>query len=177
MDWYLTAVTNHPIYTAIIQFALLGTLGELVSCWEAQKSFKYPFTFAMTLWKMVVWSVLAVAIKYAFVGITGFMTALMEHGLLPQMERGTIVYAFTKSVMANLQFGVTLVVLHRVLDNLVLKKKNWSNLDKGMLSLLWFWIPAHTITFSLPHDYQIGLAAVWSVVLGFILGGFNRHKH
>jgi hypothetical protein len=126
---------------------------------------------------MVVWSILAVGIKYAFVGINGFMTALMEHGLLPQMERGTIVYAFTKSVMANLQFGVTLVVLHRVLDNLVLKKKNWSNLDKGMLSLLWFWIPAHTVTFSLPHDYQIGLAAVWSVVLGFILGGFNRHKH
>jgi hypothetical protein len=40
--------------------------------------------------------------------------------------------------------------------------------------MIWFWIPAHTITFSLPTDFQIGLAALWSVVLGVILGFFNR---
>jgi hypothetical protein len=176
MNWYLNAVMTHPIYTAIVQFAILGTLGEIVSRWIIQKSMKYPFTLAMTLWKMVVWSILAVCIKYAFVGINGFVIALMEHGMLPVMEKGTIGFAFSKSALVNIQFGLFLVIFHRILDNLVLKVKNWSNLDKGMLSLLWFWIPAHTVTFSLPPDFQIGLAALWSVVLGFILGSFNRKK-
>ncbi len=174
MNLYIELVKAHPILMAVIQFAILGTLGEIISKLIVQKSFKYPFSFVMTLWKMVVWSILAICIKYAFVGINGFVIAIMEHGMLPQMEVGSIGFAFTKSVMINLQFGLLLVIFHRILDNLVLKIKNWNNLDKGMLSLIWFWIPAHTVTFSLPVDYQIGLAALWSVVLGFILGMFNR---
>jgi hypothetical protein len=174
MNWYIELVTAHPILTAIVQFAILGTLGEIVSRLIVQKSMKYPFTLWLTLWKMVVWSILAVCIKYAFVGINGFVLALMEHGMLPVVEKGTIGFAFFKSALVNLQFGLFLVIFHRVLDNLVVSTKNWKNLDKGMLSLIWFWIPAHTVTFSLPMDFQIGLAALWSVVLGFILGMFNR---
>ena len=174
MNWYIQAVTAHPIYMAIIQFAILGTLGEIISKMIVLKSSKYPFSFAVTLWKMFVWSILAVCIKYAFVGINGFVIALIDHGMLPQMKPGTIAFAFAKSALVNLQFGLFLVIFHRILDNLIAKPKNWSNLHKGMLSLIWFWIPAHTVTFSLPPHYQIGLAALWSVVLGFILGTFNR---
>jgi len=68
------------------------------------------------------------------------------------------------------------VLMHRLLDNMVAGVKNWANLDKGFMSLLWFWIPAHTVTFSLPKPYQIGLAALWSVALGVILGFYNRQK-
>jgi hypothetical protein len=32
-----------------------------------------------------------------------------------------------------------------------------------------FWIPAHTITFLLPPDYQVLFAAVLSIILGLIL--------
>ena len=174
MNWYVELVKAHPILTAIVQFAILGTVGDIIAKLIIQKNWKYPFSLVMTLWKMVVWSILAVCIKYAFIGINGFVVALMEHGLLPQMALGTIGFAFAKSALVNLQFGLFLVLFHRILDNLVLTEKNWKNLDKGMLSLLWFWIPAHTVTFSLPTDFQIGLAAVWSVVLGFILGIFNR---
>jgi uncharacterized membrane-anchored protein len=74
----------------------------------------------------------------------------------------------------NLQFGLFLVIMHRVLDNLPEKQKNWKNLDKSMYSLLWFWIPAHTVTFMVPTDLRIGLAAIWSIALGLILGFFNR---
>jgi hypothetical protein len=174
MNWYIELVTSRPILSAMVQFAILGTLGEIVSKWMVQKSFKYPFSLGLTLWKMVVWAILAVGIKYAFVGINGFVQDLIDHNMLPYMEQGTVGFAFAKSVLINLQFGLFLVIFHRVLDNLVVKVKNWKNLDKGMLSLLWFWIPAHTITFSLPKDYQIGLAALWSIALGFILGMFNR---
>jgi hypothetical protein len=174
MNWYILAVKAHPIYMAIIQFAILGTLGEIISKMLVNKSSKYPFSFLVTLWKMEVWGILAVCIKYAFVGINGFVIVLMEHGLLPQMQPGSVAFAFAKSALVNIQFGLFLVIFHRILDNVIVKEKNWKNLDKGMLSLLWFWIPAHTVTFSLPVDYQIGLAALWSVVLGFILGSFNR---
>lgn len=174
MQWYINMVKTYPILTAIVQFAILGTLGEVISRMMINKRSRYPFTTGQTLWKMMVWSILAVCIKYAFVGINGFVEALIGHNLLPQMEPGGIPFAFAKSVLVNLQFGLFLVIFHRVLDNLALTHKNWRNLDKGMLSLLWFWIPAHTVTFSLPVDFQIGLAALWSVVLGFILGSFNR---
>ena len=177
MQWYISSVQAHPILTAIIQFAILGTLGEAVSKWLINKKITWPFNFKLTLWKMVVWSILAVGIKYAFTGMSGFIKALIEHDMLPQaIATSTFWSAFAKSVATNLQFGFFLVIFHRFLDNLPLKEKNWANLDKGMLCMIWFWIPAHTITFTLPNDFQIGLAALWSVVLGIILGFFNRKK-
>jgi hypothetical protein len=87
---------------------------------------------------------------------------------------GSFGYAFSYQLLMNLQFGLTLVIIHRVLDNLVEKVKNWKNMDKSMYSLLWFWIPAHTVTFMMPDSLRIGLAAVWSVALGLILGFYNR---
>lgn len=169
---YVTAVKSYPIPMAMIQFAILGTLGEIVSKWLINKSFKYPFSFMISLWKMLEWAILAVGIKYAFQGFGGYTDRLIEHGYLPPMTG--LAYAFTLSALMNLQFGVLLVLIHRVLDNLPLKTKNWKNLDKGLYSLLWFWIPAHTLTFMLAPDYRIGLAALWSVFLGLILGFFNR---
>jgi len=158
----------------MLQFAILGTLGEIISKWVVQKSFKYPFSALMTLWKMLVWAVLAVGIKYAFKGFTGFVETLIHSGLWPALEPGSFGYAFSISAMMNLQFGLFLVIMHRVLDNIPEKHKNWHNLHKSMYSLLWFWIPAHTVTFMMPDALRIGLAAVWSLALGLILGFYNR---
>ncbi|MBN2828868.1 MAG: hypothetical protein JXR56_00945 [Candidatus Cloacimonetes bacterium] len=177
MNWYITAVKAHPIYMAMIQFAILGTLGEFISKWISAKKFFFPFTPLITIWKMIEWAFLAVLIKAVFVGYSeGLIPGLQNHvpAFLPQAEKGTFLFAFMVSTLMNLQFGMTLVIGHRVLDNLPLKVKNWKGLDKGLLCLIWFWIPAHTITFMLPKDYQIGLAALWSVALGLLLGLFNR---
>ncbi len=59
---------------------------------------------------------------------------------------------------------------YRLEDNLIAGQWHWGGLARPWFSLVWFWIPAHTLTFSLPPDYQLGLAALWSVVLGVILG-------
>ena len=127
---------------------------------------------------MVVWSILAVGIKFAFTGMNGFVHALVDHHLLPVIcVENKFLSAFTLSFFTNLQFGIFMVVFHRFLDNLVEKTKNWKGLDKGMLCMIWFWIPAHTVTFSLPKEFQIGLAALWSIVLGIILGYFNKPKN
>jgi hypothetical protein len=172
MEWYINAVTAHPVLTAMMQFALLGTLGDMVSKWLAARRFHLPFSPSVLAMKMLEWALLAVCIKYAFVGFNVFVDALAAHGMLPEL--GKFGRAFAISVSMNLQFGPFLVIAHRLLDNAIIRKNNWANLDKGMLSLLWFWIPAHTVTFCLARPFQIGLAALWSVALGLILGFYSR---
>jgi len=161
----------------MVQFAILGTFGEMLSRWVVKRRVHLPFNLKMVLWKMVVWAIMAICIKYAFAGFKGFVHGLVDYGMVPSIvETNRFLWAFSVSVATNLQFGLFLVVFHRILDNLVEKEKNWQGLGKGMLSMIWFWIPAHTITFMLPGEFQIGLAAVWSLVLGVLLGLFNRSK-
>jgi hypothetical protein len=174
MNWYVETVKAYPIITAMIQFAILGTLGDMISKWVIQKRIFLPFTYKTLILKMLEWAFLAVCIKYAFVGFNYFVQGLVEKNLLPELNY--FWEAFAISLSMNLQFGPFLVIMHRLLDNLIAKEKNWANLDKGMYSLLWFWLPAHTITFMLPKPFQIGLAALWSVVLGLILGYYNSKK-
>ncbi|MHB1482983.1 MAG: hypothetical protein ACYCXH_11775, partial [Bellilinea sp.] len=78
--------------------------------------------------------------------------------------------AFAVSLFTNILFGPQMMAFHRLEDNLILGKKGFAGITRAWWTLIWFWIPAHTITFALPADYQIGLAAVWSLVLGIILG-------
>jgi hypothetical protein len=172
MNWYIETVIAHPILTAMLQFAVLGTLGDAIAKWIIKGKLFMPYGFLETLMKMAEWALLAIFIKYAFVGFHGFVDGLIGHQMLPELNK--FAYAFAISAMMNLQFGPFLVIMHRLLDNLIARHHNWSNLNKGMLSLLWFWIPAHTLTFILDKPFQIGLAALWSVVLGIILGFYNK---
>jgi len=172
MDWYIELVKAHPITTAMAQFAVLGTLGETASRWLAARRFFSPFGLRGTLLRMLGWALLAVCIKYAFTGFVAFIDGLISHGLLPEL--GPLGKAFAVSLAMNLQFGPFLVIAHRLIDNFIDGAPNWANLDKGLLSLLWFWVPAHTVTFLLPLELRIGLAAVWSLALGLLLGFYNR---
>jgi hypothetical protein len=172
MNWYIELVTAHPILTAIVQFAVLGTLGDAISHWIVKRKIFSPYDLKTLILKIIEWSVLAVMIKYAFIGFHGFVESLIENNYLPHLEG--IGKSFAISTSMNLQFGLLLVITHRLMDNLIAGKQNWKNLDKSFYSLLWFWIPAHTITFILPKEFQIGLAALWSLALGIILGFYNR---
>ena len=172
MEWYLSIVKAHPITSAMVQFAVLGTLGETASRWLAARRLFAPFGARGTGLRMLGWAFLAVCIKYAFTGFTAFVDGLIAHGLLPEL--GAFGKAFAVSLAMNLQFGPFLVLAHRLIDNAIDGVPNWKNLDKGLMSLLWFWVPAHTVTFLLPTDFRIGLAAVWSLALGIILGWYNR---
>jgi hypothetical protein len=172
MNWYIETVKAYPIVTAMIQFAILGTFGDVISKWIIRGRIFVPYDFLKFFLKMIEWAILAVFIKYAFIGFHGFIDGLTGHGLLPEMNK--LAYAFAISASMNLQFGPFLVIIHRLLDNIVAGQNDWKNINKGMLSLLWFWIPAHTLTFILDKPLQIGLAALWSVLLGIILGFYNK---
>ena len=172
MNSYVELVKAYPMYSAMIQFAILGTFGDVLSKWMQKGKVYRPYKFDIIALKMLERAILAVTIKYAFVGFLGFVENLGAHHMLPELNR--FGKAFSISVFMNIQFGIFLVIFHRFLDNLIAKQNNWKHIEKSLFSLVWFWIPAHTLTFMLDKPYQIGLAAVWSVVLGFILGYYNR---
>ncbi|MBU0519930.1 hypothetical protein KKA00_08695 [bacterium] len=170
MHTYITWVQGNPLTSAAIQFAILGTLGELLLFWLKGKKLALPCKFWQLLGKVLAWALLGIVIKYGFTGMKGFTQALLDHDLLPAFMATGIGWALAVSVLTNLFFGPQMMFFHRLEDNLILREWNLAGLPRAWWTLIWFWIPAHTVTFSLPTDYQIGLAAVWSVVLGMVTG-------
>jgi len=123
------------------------------------------------LGKIFAWALLGIVIKYDFIGMKGFTQALFHHRMLPiVLEHSIIGKAFCISLFTNVLFGPQMMFFHRLEDNFILRRISFSGLTKAWWTLLWFWIPAHTLTFSLPRDYQIGLAALWSIALALIMG-------
>jgi hypothetical protein len=174
MDWYDSFVEAQPILSSMLLFAILGTVGEILGFW-IRRGKGWPFPPLVILGKMLGWALLGILMKYAFIGFRGFVATLYEHEMLPWGEE-LVVRAFFVSFWLNILFGPFVYATHCLLDNLIERKWDWAGLLPAMTSLLWFWIPAHTLTFSLQVDYQIGLAAVWSATLGIILGFLQRLK-
>lgn len=174
MQTYLTWVTQNPILSAAIQFAILGTLGEVISFSVQKKKIAIPCTWLQLLGKVIAWAVLGIVIKYGFAGMKGFVLALLDHQLLPAFLSEGLGWAFAVSLFTNILFGPQMMAFHRVEDNLILGQKGFQGITNAWKTLIWFWIPAHIITFLLPPDLQIGLAAVWSLVLGIIMGATKK---
>ncbi len=157
--------------SAAVQFGILGTLGEALSYSLRHKKIGLPCnSYWQIIAKIAAWALLGIVIKYGFAGMKGFTTALLEHQMLPQFFATGIGWAFAVSVLTNTFFGPQMMFFHRLEDNLIMRERGFKGMGTALWTLLWFWIPAHTLTFSLPGEWQIGLAAVWSVVLGLILG-------
>ena len=167
---YVNWVLSNPLLSAAIQFAILGTLGEVLSFSFIKKKPALPCNWWQLLLKVLAWALLGIIIKFGFAGMKGFTRALLEHDLLPVYFADGIGWAIAVSVLTNLFFGPQMMFFHRLEDNLILWEWNMAGLTKAWWTLIWFWIPAHTITFSLPLEYQIGLASLWGMVLGIILG-------
>lgn len=170
MDAYLEFVRSAPILAALIQFAILGTAGEAVARLLRQRRLVRVFGWREGLLKMAAWAVLGVVIKYGFVLMKGGTDALVAKEMLPAFCADGVPHAFAVSVLTNLVFGPVMMAIHRVEDNLIAHTRGFAGLENSLRTLVWFWIPAHTLTFSLPPDFQIGLAALWSLALGVILG-------
>lgn len=169
-DAYASWVAAHPLFSAAVQFGLLGTLGDFISHLLRARSAKGFGSRLEFIGRMAAWALLGIVIKYGFTGMKGFIEALLAHGFLPAFCGEGIPRAFAISVATNVLFGPQMMLFHRVEDNVVFRRRGFEGMRTALLSLLWFWIPAHTITFSLPPEFQIGLAAVWSIALGIILG-------
>lgn len=173
MAWYVDWVSHNLLLSAFIQFALLGTLGEVLGIVASKRK---PSKRALEwLAKALVWGILGILVKFSFTGFKGFLAALVDKGLLPRAcEEIAVLRALSLSLLTNSMFGPLLMFLHRSSDNAIVGSRGYAGIEKSLATLAWFWLPAHTVTFALPYEYQIGLAALWSVALGLIMGFTKR---
>jgi hypothetical protein len=175
-DFYIDFVKLHPLLSSAVQVAILGMVGELIAV-RMKKGKWYFFSPIQFILKVMVWGFLGITFKYAFAGFFGFVDALIQKGFWNEAASSGLFRAFSVSLFTNLLFGPVMMLFHRWTDNLIENRDmEWESMLKAWLTLFWFWIPAHTITFSLPSHFQVGLAAVWAIALGIILGFFAQKE-
>lgn len=177
IDLYLYFVKHHPIISSAVQVGILGTCGEILAG-KIRLGRWYLFGPGPVrlIEKIIIWAFLGITFKYAFTGFFGFVDAITLKGYWFKVVNDNLfLKALSVSTFTNLIYGPVMMLFHRWTDNWIEKKQmDWTSLQNAWKTLIWFWIPAHTLTFSLPSHLQVGLAAVWAVALGIILGFFAR---
>lgn len=176
---------KHPYFMGFFKFAFLATTGELISARMATKKWYVP-SYILARW--IIWGIIGIWITYMMKIFGAGVASLMEIHLLPTVENAFIkalLRAFFISATMNLCFGPTFMAVHKCSDTyLSLREKSKDVTLSGVIDAVdWkrfvsftlfktvplFWIPAHTVTFLLPTQFQVMLAALLSVALGVIL--------
>ncbi len=178
---------DHPYLMGFVKFALLATAGELLAVRLGSGKWKLP---PRILFRFVIWGLIGIWITYMMKIFGIAVGAMMQSGLLPGGKiSNEILYrllnAFFISVTMNTAFGPTFMAVHKCTDKYLelTAAKETHGLKEVITGIDWhrfvsftifktvpiFWIPAHTVTFLLPAEYQVIMAASLSVALGIIL--------
>lgn len=165
---------SHPLAAAFLQFSVLSTYGEVLSARLTSGSWRIAHLPA----KMVLWGLIGMWISLAFPFAASGVEGLVAFGLWPDALR-----AFSISVWANLLSGyaVCMMLTQRWLNDVidsgfyppwhVFSQPGLADWGKVvLLSLVLFWLPAHTVTFMLPDAWRVLFAAFLGLALGIILG-------
>lgn len=193
---YKNANATHPYVMAFVKFMLLSSVGEMLGL--RIKEGVYTYKGYGMLPRAVVWGIFGVLIAIAMgVFKTGIPVVLESMGVenMVTAMKGTLSWekvlgACCISTAMNTFFAPMFMTVHKVTDTHILAcggklkalvtpiefgkilseinwKVQWGFVFKKTLPL--FWIPAHTITFLLPGEYQVLFAASLSIVLGVLL--------
>ncbi len=195
-DFYTSFNKEHGMIMSFIKFAILATVGESIGL--RIKSGVYNEKGFGILPRAIVWGFLGLGIKMSFVifatGTPNFLVYLgMENAvdvLKGDLGWEKIFVAFCISAAMNLIFAPVFMTFHKITDTHILNNGgtlagffkpikfkeifpslNWS-VQWGFVfkkTIPFFWIPAHTITFCLPEEWQILFAALLGIVLGVLL--------
>jgi len=187
---FIGLTSTYPLAGGFLKFMLLATMGELLSIRISSGEWINP---GGLLYRALVWGFLGIIITLIFNIYGAGVTAGMNSGLLP-FKGSSFAFAFFTSAFMNLTFAPTFMAFHRITDTIIDAKvanKNTridlkaveSRIDwYGFISFVvmktipLFWIPAHTITFLLPGEYRVVVAAYLSVALGAILAFSRKMK-
>ena len=189
-EMFVKFSTEHAYLAGFIKFFILATMGELLAVrivtgkWHIPKRLPY---------RAFVWGFLGIAIVLTFnvfaVGVEG----ALANGFLPG-GKSKFAMAFFTSFTMNLSFAPTMMAFHRITDTFidlkvenegekitlgeVVKRIDWDGFISFVLvkTIPIFWIPAHTITFLLPPEYRVLMAAFLSIALGAILAFAKKKK-
>jgi hypothetical protein len=172
----------HPYVMGFSKIALLGTMGELLGGRIVTGDWR--LVNVRLHQRFLVWGFLGLIFTAVFPLFSFGVDGLLAARLIPGAG-SALAAAFWKSFFLNLIFGFPMMVFHRITDTLIdrgalfdvwplteiTRDADWRNLYRIVgAACLWFWIPAHTITFLLPPEFRVVSAALLAVVLGAILG-------
>lgn len=174
---------SHPYIAGFLKFAVLATFGDLLAGRIVNKDWIKPKGL---FFRSFIWGFLGVVIVLIFKVYAIGIKNVINLGLLPG-KNSQLAFAFFTSAVMNLTFAPSMMAFHRFTDTYAdlkfgLKKSSVSasmivtEIDwKGFVTFVifktvpLFWIPAHTITFLLPAEFRVLMAAFLSIALGAIL--------
>lgn len=167
-----------PNIFAFVKFAFLAIQGDFLVHRIKHGSWRvlgWPY-------KMVVWGVLGIAIRFAFsayetLGNTLSVTLFGTDALL--------VRAVMMSLLMNATFAPLMMSTHRFSDSLI--EKTLEGTLSSIPNITWrpfyrfiflrtlpfFWFPAHVLTFLMPTSWRLLYAAALGVMLG-VLQAFSK---
>ncbi len=195
---------GHPFILGFLKFALLATMGEALGLRLREGVYNKP-GFGL-LPRAIVWGFLGVTIVAAFKIFSAGGPALLKtlgiagaaESLAGPMSWLRLLTAFTISFTLNTIYAPVMMTLHKITDTHIMKtggsvagllkppdmgeimsglnwRVQWNFIFKKTIPF--FWIPAHTITFLLPVQFQVLFAALLGVALGVILAiGINKSR-
>jgi hypothetical protein len=181
--------SDYPYLMGFIKTAILASMGELLV--NRIKNGSY-FSEKGIVLKFFVWGFLGMIFVLIFKVFASGVVSAQQSGLLPLMEASfvsSLLTALLISTIMNIFFAPTFMLLHRVTDgyiflsegnlikmrhvklNDVIERINFKTFISFVVlkTIPLFWIPAHTITFMLPENYRVLMAAYLSIALGIIL--------
>lgn len=190
------STTSYPYLMGFLKTAILASLGERLV--HRIKTGSYFGDYGIVL-KFVVWGFLGMVFVIIFKLFSSGVVSAQAANLLPSIDTTTffasLLTAFMISFLMNIFFAPTFMLFHRITDTYI--ELGNGNLKKiihipfeqvtrqidfpqflnfvVLKTIPLFWIPAHTITFLLPENYRVLMAAYLSVVLGFLLS-ITKHK-
>jgi len=178
------AVTQaHPFLMGFFKFGLLATFGEMIKLRGKTGSYRIDHVLS----RFIVWGVYGMMFSLVFPVFNFGVRGLVDHGLwfgstAPDAGLAArILLAFSSSLYINIIFAYPMMLSHEWFNMVIARRRFVGGAEfMGAIdsrlwgsfipkTIVWFWIPAHTITFSLPSEYRILMAAGLSVALGFLL--------
>lgn len=190
----MNATQLHPYLMGFVKFSILASLGELLAIRIIGNEWTFP---SGMIYRVFVWGGVGFFMVPAFPVYSNGVAAALHSGMLPGGQSGSpLIRAIWTSVVMNMTFGPVVMIGHRVCDTYldlaggrllrlpsvrlgeVITTINWHNLIEVVCirMLVFFWLPAHTITFLLSPQYRVLCAASLSFALGVILAFFKRER-
>jgi hypothetical protein len=195
--------SSHGMWMSFAKFALLATFGESLAL--RIRTGRYNRKGFGLIPRAIVWGFLGLTIKMAFVIFANGTPILLSYlgmenaqaALSSGLSWSALLVAFSISTAMNLTYAPVMMTTHKITDTHILQnggsvkglfspihvRKIFRDLDWDTQwnfvfkkTIPFFWIPAHTITFLLPPDYQVLFAAALGVALGVILSFATQKK-
>lgn len=164
-DQFIALTLKYPYLMGMVKFALLATLGSQLKV----RLMTGDYDPDKVLGQAIAWALTGAVITWGF----RFFGHLGEK-LAPGLTGWKL--ALFKSVLINVVFAYPMMIGHSALELFILNVQlidltweTWGPWGFIAKTIIFFWIPAHTFTFSLKKEWQILTAAFLSIVLGVFL--------